>query len=98
MDLAAGATGQPLTVSIVGNQDQGTQTISTVDTTRTLVFSGGMMGGGLGTGETANNNGGSDEIGDSLAAFSLTANAVTLNRGDTNATSIFTFYVVQFEP
>jgi hypothetical protein len=32
------------------------------------------------------------------AKFSLSANAVTLNRGDNNATSLFTFYVVQFEP
>jgi hypothetical protein len=92
------ATVQPFTLSIVGNQSQATQPISTVDPTRTLVFSGGMMAAGLATGETAYDTTGSDKIGDSVATFSLSANAVTLNRGDNNATSLFTFYVVQFEP
>jgi hypothetical protein len=99
IDFGSRATVQPYTSTFVGNVDQLSQDITSIDTTRTLVFSGGMMASGLATGETAHNVAGNDDIGDSVALFQLINDSrVTLVRGDNNATSTFTWYAVQFEP
>lgn len=96
LDFGSRASVQPFTVTLTSTT--ATQTITAVDPTRALVFSGGMMTSGLATGESANTNSGTDQIGDALASFELAASQVTVRRAGATAAATFTFYVVQLQP
>jgi hypothetical protein len=73
--------------------------ISAVDPTRTLVFAGGQQAGGTATGETSQDDPGSDNIGPATARFDLlSATSVDVIRGRAQNTGVFTLYVVELEP
>jgi hypothetical protein len=73
--------------------------ISSVDTTRSVVFSGGQMAGGQATGETSVDNSGDDSLGPAVARFDLINDTtVRVTRGRGQGTGTFTFYVVELEP
>ena len=97
VDFGTRARVQAFTVNLQNNSID--MTIAAVDTTRTLVFAGGQMGGGQATGETSVDNSGDDSIGQAQARFDLTTpTSVRVTRGRSQSTGIVTFYVVELEP
>ena len=88
---------QAFTVTLPG--DSLDVPIVSVDTTRSLIFSGGQVSGGQATGETSGDNTNEDNIGIAMARFDFASDTlVRVTRGRNQATGIFTFYVVELEP
>jgi hypothetical protein len=97
VDFGARARVQARTVTITGSTAD--VAILAVDTTRTLVFSGGQQAGGQATGETAVDNTNDDAVGTGMARFDLVdATTVRVTRGRNQSTGTFTFYAVELEP
>ena len=97
VDFGTRARVQAFTATLTGNSTD--VTISSVDTTRTVVFSGGQMAGGQATGETAVDNSGDDAVGPGLARFELINDiTVRVTRGRNQSSGTFTFYVMEIEP
>jgi hypothetical protein len=68
-----------------------------VDTSRTVVFSGGQVSSGQGAGEGSLT--GNTRLGASLARHHLTSpTALDLTRGDTSGSARFTSFAVQLDP
>jgi hypothetical protein len=73
-------------------------TIASVDTTRTLVFSGGQMAAGQATGETSADTANDDTIGTAVARFELINDTTVRVTKGHQGSGTFTFYVVELEP
>ncbi|MDP1825579.1 MAG: hypothetical protein Q8L48_20130 [Archangium sp.] len=97
VDFGSRARVQSRTVTLAGSTTD--VTILPVDTTRTLVFSGGQQAGGQASGETAVDNNNDDAIGPGIARFDLIdATTVRVTRARNQSTGTFTFYAVELEP
>jgi hypothetical protein len=97
IDFGNKATVREYTANFMAGDTSATVTISPIDTSRTMVFSGSQMAGGQGAGET-------DHDGTSRfteAAFQLVltdATTVTVTRAENTSAAIVTFYVAELLP
>lgn len=97
VDLGAHAAVQQKMVTLMAGDLSGAVTISPVDTSRTVVFAGTMLGGGQAVGET--DDIATSYINEASAQFQLTASdTVTVTRAAATSTAVFTFYVVELVP
>jgi hypothetical protein len=97
IDFGNKASVAEYTASFAAGQASRTVTVSQVDTTRTVVFSGDQAAGGQGVGET--DFGGPAQASEALFQLVLTSSTtVTVTRADSTSAAVVTFYVAQLSP
>ncbi|MDP3158175.1 MAG: hypothetical protein Q8N23_36220 [Archangium sp.] len=97
LDFGGKAVVREYTASFTAGDLSDPVTISPVDTSRTLVFSGSQLAGGQGAGET--NHDGVFRFTEALFRTVLTnATTVTVTRDDASSAALITFYVAELVP
>jgi hypothetical protein len=96
VQLPSGNVVQQVPFSLAAGASSAAQSITAVDLTRTVIFSGQMMTGGTAFGETAN---GGELFGEALGRFSFLSSTLVQVQRDANVSAAaFTGWAVQFQP